>query len=95
MLKNSEPNPLVIHGLRQLTHCPPHFSSVTFNLYVREKDISDWVYENLEGRFYFGQIDVKTDSGRYSRQCHIAFEIGGEASYFALYLTQINSRDTH
>ncbi len=90
MLKHLEPNPLNIHGLRQLSHCPPHFTSVVFDLAVQDKDLIDWLYENLEGRFYSGQIDVKQESGKYSRQHCIAFELASEASYFALFLPQIN-----
>ena len=90
MLKHNEPNPLNVHGLRQLGHCPPHFTSVIFDLAVQEKDLVDWLYENLEGRFYSGQIDVKQESGVIARQHCIAFELASEASYFALFLPQLN-----
>ena len=90
MLKHNEPNPLNIHGLRQVNHCPPHFTTVYFDLSVSEKDLTDWLYENLEGRFYSGQVDVRQESGKYARQQCIAFEQSSEASYFALFLPQIN-----
>lgn len=90
MLKHNEPNPLNVHGLRQLSHCPPHFTPVMFDLAVTDKDLVDWLYENLEGRFYSGQIDVKQDSGVIARQHCIAFELASEASYFALFLPQLN-----
>lgn len=90
MLKHNEPNPLNVHGLRQLSHCPPHFTPVIFDLAVHDKDLVDWLYENLEGRFYSGQIDVKQDSGVIARQHCIAFELAAEASYFALFLPQLN-----
>jgi hypothetical protein len=89
MLKHGEPNPLNIFGLRQLDWCPPHFESVSFDLYIQEKTITDWIYENLEGRFYFGQTDVRKD-GKVVRQSIAAFESLSEASYFGLFLPQIN-----
>lgn len=90
MLKHLEPNPLSIHGLREVKHCPPHFSPVIFNLRATEKAINDWLYENLDGRFYAGQIDVMQDSGKTARQHCVAFELPGEASFFALRIDTIN-----
>ena len=90
MLKHLEPNPLNVHGLRQLSHCPPHFTPVLFDLAVQDKDQVDWLYENLEGRFYSGQIDVRQESGVIARQQCIAFEQSSEASYFAIMLPTIN-----
>ena len=91
MLKHLEPNPLNVHGLRQVKHCPPHFTPVLFDIAVHEKELTDWIYENLSGRFYSGQIDIKQESGKYARQQCLAFENASEASYFALFLPQINS----
>ena len=89
MLKHGEVNPLNVHGLRKLEHCPPHFECVQFNPYVNDKTVSDWIYENLSGRFYVGYRD--TNSGRtVERQMVVAFELSSEASYFSLFLPQIN-----
>lgn len=85
MLKHGEVNPLNVHGLREVAWCPPHFERVTFESYVKEKDLSSWIYENLSGRFYIGDTD---EGGK--RQVIVAFESPGEASYFSLCLTQIN-----
>lgn len=87
-----QPNPLNTHNLRVVGHCPPHFYAVDFNLCCRPKKISDWIYENLHGRFFFG--DVVTHDSNSSRSMQIqkraAFEIHSEASYFALMLSEIN-----
>ena len=59
MLRDGEPNPLNIHGTRQIEGtCPPHFTQVTFDLYVHQthKEFTDWIWENLEGRSWFGDI---------------------------------------
>lgn len=87
---NFQPNPLNVHNIRIVDHCPPHFYVVDFNLYCKPKKIQDWIYENLSGRFFFG--DVVTVE--YSKSMHLhkraAFEIHSEASYFALMLSEIN-----
>lgn len=90
MLKHGEVNPLNVFGLRKLAHCPPHFEQVVFDSYVAEKLVSDWVYENLAGRFYVGYQDVVLNGSSFQRQMVVAFEQPAEASYFSLFLPQIN-----
>lgn len=91
MLKHGEINPLNVHGLRTVSWCPPHFEPVQFDLQVSEKTITDWIYENLEGRFYIGNVDVIQPNNRPTfRQCLVAFEHPSEATYFSLFLPQIN-----
>lgn len=92
MLKHGEVNPLNVHGLRELAWCPPHFERVQFDLICSEKDITDWIYENLQGRFYIGPIDVTQPDNRPTfRQTLVAFENSSEASYFSLALPQFNT----
>ena len=93
MLKHGEPNPLNVHQLRRVHHCPPHFEQVMFEPYATEKQITDWLYENLEGRFYVGNIDVaRTPGGKpIDRNLLVAFELPAEASYFSLILPTINT----
>jgi len=86
VLKLGEVNPLNVHGLRQLTHCPPHFERVEFLPVVTNKEISDWIFENLQGRFYIGNVDTPQQ-----RHALVAFELASEASYFSLLLPQINT----
>jgi hypothetical protein len=92
MLKHGEVNPLNVFGLRQLNHCPLHFEPVQFDLRVNEKDITDWIYENLQGRFYIGVVDIpQSRTGNVTmRQQIVAFEHASEATYFSMFLTQIN-----
>ena len=91
MIKYNEPNPLNIFNLRQITHCPPHFHKVEFDLNTYDKVVSAWIYENLEGRFNYGQIDSLSSAGKLIRRHRAAFELAGEASYFALCLVDINT----
>jgi hypothetical protein len=89
MLKHGEVNPLNVFGLRQLLHCPPHFTQVSFDLATSEKRITDWVHENLAGRFYFGDYIFTDNEGTKMSKC-VAFEIAAEASYFSLFLDKVN-----
>lgn len=93
MLKLGEPNPLNVHQLRQLKHCPPHFEQVVFMSYITPKEVSDWIYENLEGRFYVGDVDVaRTPGGKViDRNTLVAFELASEASYFSIILPTLNT----
>ncbi len=91
MLKHGEVNPLNLHGLRRVSWCPPHFEQLPFDPQVNEKVITDWIYENLAGRFYIGAADVTSTDGKPSyRQIIVAFEHASEASYFGLFLPQLN-----
>lgn len=90
MLKHNEVNPLSVFGLRRMEHCPPHFSPVRFDIRVNEKQITDWIWENLDGRFYVGDHYSESGNGNFISQKMVAFEEPGEASYFALVLDTIN-----
>jgi hypothetical protein len=90
MLRYGEVNPLAVFGLRRVDHCPPHFTKVEFDNRVSAKDISDWIYTHLDGRFYLGDRYIPNDSNTINMVKCAAFEVSGEASYFALQLDQIN-----
>ena len=94
MFKHGEVNPLSVFGLRRMEHCPPHFIKVAFDIYISDKIISDWIYENLTGRFYLGEqysaIEESKNTTQFFMQKLAAFEIPGEASMFALTLDTIN-----
>jgi hypothetical protein len=92
MIKLGSVNPLNVFGLRALEHSPPHFSHVTFDLRVSPKQITDWIYENLEGRFWFGdRYQYNEQTNKIHAQNCASFERAAEASYFALMLDQINT----
>lgn len=89
MIKNGEPNPLNVFNLRRFEHCSPHLEKVYFDSRTSDKAITDWIYENLEGRFYFGDM-VLLDEKNYHIQKCAAFEIKSEASYFCVMLDTFN-----
>ena len=94
MLKFGEVNPLAVFGLRRTNILPPHFERFIFDCQSgKDKEIADWVWEHLSGRFYFGDFyttDPAQVSSKVSIQKVIAFEDPGEASYFGLMLPTIN-----
>ena len=90
MLKHGEPNALSVFGLRQLDHRPPHFTCVTFDLRVNVKVITDWIWENLESRFWIGDHYTVNEEGQVVMSKAVAFEHATEASYFGLIIDQIN-----
>lgn len=89
MLRNGEANPLTVHGLREMGHCPPHFVQVLFEIKVSQKSVQDWIWENFEGRFWIGDWFYVNDTGSAAMTTCAAFEIPGEASMFTLMLDQI------
>ena len=81
---------MAIFGLRELEHCPPHFSRVCFDQRCPDKTISDWIWANLSGRFWYGDYYCKDEANNVVFQKCAAFETSGEASMFALILDQVN-----
>ena len=95
MLKYNQPNPLNVFGLRQLEHNPPHFTNISFDIRVNQKQITDWIWENLQGRFWIGDSYSSNESGTITFQKSVSFEHAAEASYFSLLLDQINTPKSH
>lgn len=93
MLKHGTVNPLNVFGLREVTHCPPHFQPVNFDLRVDVGSIKNWIYENLEGRFWLGDHFYTNGNGNIDMQKCVAFEEHSEATFFSLFLDQINKPD--
>lgn len=91
MLKHNEANPLNVFQLRRVEHCPPHFTPIKFSLRTNEKQITDWIWENLSGRFFFGDDYSENEHGHLQFDKIVGFEQAGEASYFSLILDTINS----
>lgn len=89
MIKNGEPNPLNIFNLRRLEYCAPHLEKVHFECRVHDKILLDWIYENLESRFYYNDDIVLENGAMVVKKC-VAFENPSDATYFCLVLDTIN-----
>lgn len=87
MQSNRIGNPLNVQGIRVMTFCPPHFTKFYFDRKVHEKDIRNWIIENLSSRYYYGD-NVDPETGNY--RCMVAFEEPSEATMFALSLNVFN-----
>ena len=94
MLKHNEVNPLNVHQIRRMEVLPPHFTKVQFSLGTQESNITNWIWENLEGRFYLGDWYTEKPTGGTDVNKIAAFEHSGEASLFALILDTINRYET-
>ena len=70
-----------------------HFTPIDFEIRTSEKIITDWIYENLAGRFWFGDYYFITEGGSIAFNKRVAFEIPAEASYFGMFLDQINKNN--
>ena len=94
MLKYGIVNPLAVFGLRRIAFLPPHFERFIFDCQSgKDKEIVDWVWANLQGRFYFNDYftaSANNVSASVSMQKVMAFEDPAEASYFGLMLPSIN-----
>lgn len=94
MLKHNEVNPLNVFGLRRLEHCPPHFETLCFDLKTQEKNLTDWIYENLTSRFFLGDTYIINPENGNLILCHkVGFEDASELSYFGMFLDTINVYD--
>jgi hypothetical protein len=81
-LKNRDINPLAVANMRRMEFCPPHFESLTVDLKCNEKTLTDWIYENTDGRFFVQKTPALATK--------IGFEVHAEATYLAMFLNQIN-----
>ena len=91
MLKLHEVNWFNLTNTRRVAHCPPHFELARFERKTDERIIVNWIYENLEGRFWFDNIQHRTgQEGKLALSACVGFEIPGESSYFSLMLDKIN-----
>lgn len=85
MLKNGKINPLNVLDLRKVSFPAHHFYFITVPKFnpVLLSNIDQWIYSNLNGRYYIGQsIDLIDDS--ISFVIKIGFEQEKEASFFRL-----------
>lgn len=91
MLKYGEPNPLNVHNIRNVDVLPPHYEVVKFDLKTDMRYVVNWIYENLEGRFWYGEYFSPDDkTGRIGMCKAVAFERHEEASLFVLMVDSIN-----
>ena len=82
-----EVNPLSVHGLRRLNYCPVHFARIEIEQKASQKKITDWIYENLRGRFC---LNNQRDTKAFQTIMVLGFEDHAEATLMSLQLNEIN-----
>lgn len=84
-MKLKEPNPLDVLESRRVTFCPPHFETTNVQKsYNLEDAISEWIVDNLKGRYYIGNNIDLDKSNNIKTVYTIGFENPSEMSYFML-----------
>jgi len=77
-------NVLNVLGCREVHVPPPYFHYQYLDLkYNLVGSIKEWIYENLNHRFYIGECLV-LQNGQYQTKIKIGFEEPKEASFFLL-----------
>ena len=85
-IKNGKPNPLNFLDLRRVTFPARHFHFITIPKYSPSavKTIDEWVYTNLNGRYYIGQGIELDNNNSIIYITKIGFEQEKEMSFFLL-----------
>ena len=84
-LKNGKPNALNALDLRKVFFPAHHFHYTTLSKYspVLHKTVDNWIYHNLNSRYYVGQaIDLVDNTIVFVTK--VGFEQEKELSYFKL-----------
>lgn len=84
-LKNGKVNELNVLGLRKVNFPARHFH-YTFlpkSLPIFQKSIDNWIYNNLNGRYYIG-TSFGLENNNFTYQTKIGFEQEKELSFFLL-----------
>lgn len=95
MIIHGEVNPLNVLKAREIKYLPPHFSVIKLpvNSYndihtFRSKKIRNWIYKNLQGRFYVEDSTTRRFKGQEAKlfpsKIIVAFENSSELSFFNL-----------
>lgn len=85
MAKTKQINPLGILGMRRVDFCPPHFSTTNLpKIYNIEKAISEWIDDNLNGRYFIGSNIVLDEKDSMKIVYTVGFEENKELSFFML-----------
>jgi hypothetical protein len=85
-IKNGKPNPLNFLDLRRVHFPARHFHFTTLEKYnpTLVKKIDEWIYSNLNGRYYVGQDIALDRTNTIVYVTKIGFEQEKEISFFLL-----------
>jgi hypothetical protein len=85
-LKNGKPNPFNLLEIRRVRFPARHFHFTILNKFnpVKNIQIDDWIYHNLNGRYYLGQALDLDNTNTIIYTTKIGFEEEKELSFFLL-----------
>jgi len=85
-IKNGKPNPLNLLDLRRVQFPARHFHYLILPRYSPSliKNADEWIYNNLNGRYYIGQGLSLDNSNSIVFVTKIGFEHEKEKSFFLL-----------
>jgi hypothetical protein len=85
-LKNGKPNPLNLLDLRRVQFPARHFHYISLPKYSPGilKSADNWIYNNLNGRYYIGQAIDLDNTNTITYVTKIGFEQEKEMSFFLL-----------
>lgn len=87
-LLDVRPNKYDFYKCRKFKVPAPHFEYICLpQKYNLEQSLSNWINENLKGRYYIGkslEVDTKDASSSIVTQIRVGFEDPKELSYFTL-----------
>jgi hypothetical protein len=82
-LKNGKPNPLNLLGLRRVDFPARHFHYTILDP-NKIQLINDWVFNNLNGRYYLGKKLILDHTNSIQYALTLGFEEEKELSFFLL-----------
>lgn len=90
-LKHGKPNPLNLLDLRRVRFSARHFHYTTINRFTpnRSMNLDDWIYQNLNGRYYVGQTLILDHTNTIIYATKIGFENEKELSFFLLSYSEL------
>lgn len=85
-IKHGSPNALNYFQLRKVNYGPPQFEYITIDTYrsAAVRNISAWIEENLNSRYYIGRTLVLDTTNTYVYNTCIGFENVKEKTVFLL-----------
>ncbi len=85
-IKHGKPNPLNLLGIRRVQFPARHFHFITLPKYSpgTVKQVDEWIYNNLNGRYYVGQSLSLDHTNTIVFVTKIGFEQEKEKSFFLL-----------
>jgi hypothetical protein len=85
-IKNGKPNLLNYLGIRRVQFPARHFHYITLPKYSPStvKSADNWIYNNLNGRYYIGQSIDLDNTNTITYVTKIGFEQKKEMSFFLI-----------